>query len=525
MERKAFGIDLGTTYSAIAVYEDGGPRLLPNIDGADTTPSVLFFNGVTASGDDEIIVGQEAKNYAASEPDNTVQFIKRRMGQSGQYVDYVAPSGKIYNPEMLSSFILKKLCKDASSRVDFPVKDVVITVPAYYDDARRVATRHAGTIAGLNVLAVLNEPTAAAIAFGLGREWHGRVLVYDLGGGTFDVTIMDIDGNRFRTVATDGDHALGGFNFDGRMVELILKKLGEQGITIDDEDDQTFADIRERAEKAKRILSDYESTNVRLRGVRGAVQITREEFEKATADLLMRTKVILESTMEAAETGWNGIDQLLVIGGSTKMPMVKRMLKEISGMETAYQADPDTAVAEGAAIFAGTFDLESGDGHDARDSDRHPSVGRDGEEGIAGISIRDVTSQSLGVITVDEFTRKRQNTIVIPHNTPIPARCSKVVYTLENNQTQVLIQVTEGNDEDVEYVNVIGSSTLTLPAYPKGSPMEVIYAYDPDQTIYIEVIDRVANRSMGTFEIDRSSNMSDHDIRDARELVGRACLE
>ena len=525
MERKAFGIDLGTTYSAIAVYEDGAPHLLPNSDGDDTTPSVLFSNGVTASGDDEIIVGQEAKNYAASEPDNIVQFIKRKMGQSGPLVDYVAPSGKTYNPEMLSSFILKKLCKDASSHVNFPVKDVVITVPAYFDDARRVATRQAGTIAGLNVLAVLNEPTAAAIAFGLGREWRGRVLVYDLGGGTFDVTIMDIDGNHFRTVATDGDHALGGFNFDGRMVELILEKLGKQGITIDDDNDQAFAEIRERAERAKRILSDNESTNVRLRGIRGAVQITREEFEKATADLLMRTKVILEGTLEAAGTSWNGIDQLLVIGGSTKMPMVKRMLEEISGMETAYRADPDTAVAEGAAIFAGTFDLESGDGRDARDNDGHPAVGGDDEKGIASIIIRDVTSQSLGVITVDEFTRKRQNTIVIPHNTLIPARCSKVVYTLENNQTQVLIQVTEGNDESVEYVNIIGSSTLTLPAYPKGSPMEVIYAYDPDQTIYIEVIDKVANRSMGTFEIDRSSNMSDRDVRDAYELVGRACLE
>ena len=224
MEKKAYGIDLGTTYSAIAVYEQFEPHILKNSEGMETTPSVLFFAGVTSTGDDDLLVGQEAKNSAETEPDNVVQFIKRKMGRSGPAVNFTAPSGKVYTPEMLSGFILRKLAKDAS-QYEGSVEDVVITVPAYFDDARRTATKQAGLIAGLNVLAVLNEPTAAAIAYGLGKNTSARVLVYDLGGGTFDVTIMDIDGNHFETLATGGDSMLGGYNFDGCLSELIIKSF------------------------------------------------------------------------------------------------------------------------------------------------------------------------------------------------------------------------------------------------------------------------------------------------------------
>ena len=330
MERKAFGIDLGTTYSAIAVCEDGETQILKNAEGMENTPSVIFFTGVTSTGEDDLLVGQEAKNSAETEPNNVVQFIKRKMGQSGPAVNFKAPSGKTYTPEMLSSFILRKVCQDAEQYVgEGEIKDVVITVPAYFDDARRTATKQAGAIASLNVLAVINEPTAAAIAYGFGKDTNARVLVYDLGGGTFDVTIMDIKGGHFDALATGGDSQLGGFNFDGRLSELIQKKLTEQGAVLDDDNDLLFAEIREKAERAKRMLTDKEVARLRLKGIKQPVEITREEFEEATADLLERTRVKLEQVMAEKSVTWEEIDELLVIGwlrGRLSLPVPLRSM-------------------------------------------------------------------------------------------------------------------------------------------------------------------------------------------------------
>lgn len=512
MEKKACGIDLGTTYSAIAVYDQFEPRILKNAEGMETTPSVLFFAGVTSEGEDDLLAGQEAKNAAETEPDHVVQFIKRKMGQSGPAVNFTSPAGKVYTPEMLSGFILRKLAKDAAEYVG-EVKDVVITVPAYFDDARRTATRQAGVIAGLNVLAVINEPTAAAIAYGLGKNTSARVLVYDLGGGTFDVTIMDIEGNHFNTLATGGDSMLGGYNFDGRMSELIQKKLQEQGVELDDEDDQMFAQIRERAERAKRMLSDKELVRVRLKGIRQAVEITRSEFEEATADLLKRTQVKLEQVMASKEIAWDDIDELLVVGGSTRMPMVRRMLESVSGKKVTYKVDPDTAVAAGAAIFASTFT-----------DDPEKDVRKPEGNAASQITISDVTSQSLGVVLVDDAGRP-YNQVIIKNNTKIPARCSQIAETVVDDQTRLLVQVTEGNDSELEYVKIVGKSELAIPPYPKGAPVEIIYAYDPDQIVTIEVIDKTAGRSLGMFEVDRSSNMDEKQVAMAAQVVGKASVE
>lgn len=518
MKRKAYGIDLGTTYSAIALYDQDEVQILKNAEGMETTPSVLFFTGVTSTGEDDLLVGQEAKNAAETEPDNVVQFVKRKMGQSGPAVNFKAPSGKEYTPEMLSGFILRKLCQDAGQYAeDGEVKDVVITVPAYFDDARRTATRQAGQIAGLNVLAVINEPTAAAIAYGFGKDTHARVLVYDLGGGTFDVTIMDIDGKHFETLATGGDSMLGGFNFDGRLSELIQKKLEAQGVVLDEDDDALFAQIREKAERSKRILSDKEIVRVRLRGIREVAEITRKEFEQATADLLRRTQVKLEQVMAEKHISWEEIDELLVVGGSTRMPMVKKMLESLSGKPVAYKADPDTAVASGAAIFAATFGTdETGKSQDVRTGTSSDMASQ--------IVISDVTSQSLGVVLVDDYDRP-YNQVIIAHNTKIPAQCSQEAYTVTDNQTRLLVQVTEGNDQELEYVKIVGKSMLQIPPYPKGAPIKIIYAYDPDQIVTIEVIDMTANRSLGTFEVDRTSNLSADQVAMAAEVVGQSNVE
>lgn len=523
MDNKIFGIDLGTTNSAIAVFEHDEARILKNTDGYETTPSAVFFTGVDSSGADELLVGIQAKNSAATAPSNVVQFVKRLMGNQGAAYNFTAPSGKEYTPEMISALILKKVCQDAEQYVGGgTVKDVVITVPAYFDDARRIATKQAGKIAGLNVLRVINEPTAAAIAFGLDTNENGKVLVYDLGGGTFDVTVMDINGGNYDVIATGGDSQLGGINFDQKLISIILRQLQEQGCEVDDEDDALMADIREKAEKTKIQLSNVETARpvFTINGSTYRIEITREVFEKEAETLMQRTQLLLEDVLKEKNLTWSDINHLLVVGGSARMPMVKKLLERISGKQVTYKVDPDTAVAQGAAIFASTLSTSS-EGIDPSDITAGERNGI-----VADLVISDVTSQSLGVITVDpdDYSRK-VNTIIIPHNTKIPTKKSEIVSTVYDNQTEIKVEVTEGNDSDVEYVRVIGSSVLSMPSYPKGSPVEIIYAYDPDQVIYIEVVDKVTNKSLGTFEIERTSNLSDKEVVNATGIVKCATVD
>ncbi len=518
MERKVYGIDLGTTNSAIALNDGDDVKIIKNTDGYETTPSVVFFTGgVNDAGEDETLVGIQAKNSAAMAPDSVVQFIKRFMGET---YAFRAPSGKEYTPEMVSAFVLRKLCQGVEQyEGEGAVKDVVITVPAYFDDARRTATKQAGKIAGLNVLRVLNEPTAAAIAFGLDINQNGKALVYDLGGGTFDVTIMEIKDKTFDVIATGGDSELGGLDFDNVLMKLIREKLEEQGCTIDDEDEALLADIQEKAEKAKLQLSGVECAKIpfAINGQTYRVEITKECFEKAAESLMQRTQFLLEEVLEKKNISYQDIDHVLAVGGSTRMPMVKNQLKKLFNQEIKYRVDPDTAVARGAAIFASS--LSSGATDEGATSSAATS-------NTSGITILDVTSQSLGVLTVDSSNNnKRVNTIIIPHNTKIPAKCSEVCRTVVDNQTAIKLEVTEGDDPDVEYVRVIGSSTLSIPPYPKGSPVEIIYAYDPDQTIFVEVVDKVAGKSLGTFEIERTANLSDEQVKNATSIVSNASVD
>lgn len=519
---KVYGIDLGTTNSAIAVLENDEAKILKNTDGYEITPSVIFFTGEDSAGEDETLVGAQAKNAAATSPGNVVQFVKRKMGYQGDAYNFTSPSGKEYTPEMLSALILRKVCQGAEQfEGEGSVKDVVITVPAYFDDARRTATKQAGRIAGLNVLRVINEPTAAAISFGLDLSEKGKVLVYDLGGGTFDVTVMDINGGNFDVIATGGDSQLGGVNFDQKIMELIVNKLKDQGCTVDDENDVVMADIREKAEKAKLQLSSVERAKAVFTIDENTyrIEVTRDEFETEALPLMQRTRLLLEDVMKEKNLSWDDIDQLLAVGGSTRMPMVKKMLEEISGKEVTYKVDPDTAVAKGAAIFGSTLN--------AAEAIEEGSTQLALFSGVANkISISDVTSQSLGVVTIDGHDlNKKVNTIIIPRNTKIPTKKSEIVYTVVDNQTSVLIEVTEGNDPELEYVRVIGSSVLTMPPYPENSPIEVIYAYDPDQTIFIEVVDKVANKSLGTFEIERKNNLSDDQVENAISVVRNATVD
>jgi molecular chaperone DnaK len=498
---RAVGIDLGTTYSAVAVLrETGEPEILPNRDGEDITPSVVLMQAV---GDgDEPLVGTMAKHSAASAPDDVVQFVKRHMGDPSWRFD--STSGGSYTAEEVSAIILKRLKEDAELALGEPVVDAVITVPAYFDDARRTATKHAGKIAGLNVLRVLNEPTAAALSFGLDTSAEGTVLVYDLGGGTFDVTLMRISNGEFEVLGTDGDRNLGGFDFDNRLIEYLAQKVEADGGPDLLGDPAQVAVLREKAEMAKRSLTTVATTTVHVsaEGKPYRVQVERVEFERMTADLLRRTEDLTEMVLEEAGLTWPQVDHVLLVGGSTRMPMVRALVERLAGKQADRSVHPDEAVALGAAIQAAVEQSASA-GADLALLDGKPLV------------VADVTSQSLGVITVGDDLRTKLNTIVIPRNTKIPSKLSQDLQTIRDNQTALDVEVTQGDDTNPDYVVVVGSKTLPIPPYPAGAPVRVSYAYDIDQTIFVELTDLTTNQLLGTFEVDRLANLSDEQLNAA----------
>lgn len=502
---RAIGIDLGTTYSAVAILRDTGePEVLANRDGENITPSVVLFQSF--EGSDEPLVGTMAKHSAASAPEDVVQFVKRNLGDAAWR--FTSTTGASYGAEEISAIILRRLKEDAELALGTAVTDAVITVPAYFDDARRTATRHAGKIAGLNVLRVLNEPTAAALSFGLDTSAEGVVLVFDLGGGTFDVTVMRIASGEFDVLATDGDRNLGGFDFDNRLIEYIAGQVEEQGGPDLLDDNAHVVALREKAEMAKRSLTTVTTTTVHVSadGRPYRIVIERGEFERITADLLSRTRDLTEQVLAEAGVSWHQVDHVLLVGGSTRMPMVRALVERLAGRPADRSVHPDEAVALGAAIQAAMEDSAT--------------MGADIDlfDGSAP-SIADVTSQSLGVLQVDSDTGRDVNTIVIPRNSKIPAKLSADGYTVVDNQTAIHVQVTEGDDTNPEYVVEIGSKDIPIPPYPKGAAVRVTYAYDIDQTVFVEITDLTANRSLGTFTLDRLANLTDDEVQTAARKV------
>ena len=502
---KVVGIDLGTTYSAVAyVNTMGKPEIITNREGERITPSVVLFQGESP------LVGSMAKRSAPTAPDDVVQFVKRQMGDPTWR--FVTSGDASYSAEQVSSIILKRLKEDAEMALGDAVTDAVITVPAYFDDARRKATMDAGTIAGLNVLRVLNEPTAAALAFGLDHDVAGTVLVYDLGGGTFDVTIMHIADGTFDVKATIGDRNLGGFDWDNELMDHINNEVIAQGGPDLFDDDGYTADLRDKAEMAKRTLTTMAETKVFISAGGGTytIPVTRAKFEELTAGLLRRTQDLVETALEDASMNWGDIDRMLLVGGSTRMPMVPDLMKGLLGKDFEHSVNPDEAVALGAAIQAA---LES------------PAAGGamvpiDSAQGGA-IVVRDVTALGLGTIAIDTETNRERNFVLVPHNSKIPAKGRERFYTVSENQVKVNVQVTEGDDEDPNYVKVVGDSTLSLPPYPQGSPIDVAIAYDIDGIIFAEVFDGVTGEKIGDMEIARESNLDTEQVQQmANEMKG-----
>lgn len=512
----AIGIDLGTTNSATAVVDPTGvPRILRNRDGGNTTPSVVLLQDYGAG--DEPLVGTQAKQHASRVGSDVAQHVKRYMGDPTWRFD--SASGASYTSEEISAIILRRLKEDVELQMGVPVTDAVITVPAYFDDARRLATRHAGEIAGLNVLSVLNEPTAAALAYGVSTQGNTNetVLVYDLGGGTFDVTILKVSGGDFTVLATDGDRRLGGYDFDSELQLMIDERIRAQGGPSCLDDLDTLNVVREQAEQIKKALSTAATAGalITVGGASYRVIIERSEFEQRIERLLNRTRDLVIDTLESAQLGWADISRVLLVGGSTRVPAVRAMLKDLTGKEPDTSINPDEAVALGAAVQAALLAPET-----------QETVGylggRSAVEGYIGapVHVQDVTSQGLGILVYKRGTDEEYNMIIIPRNTPLPAKNTRGVATRYEYQESARYCVTQGDDRDPEFVVVVGESTLDLPPYPKGAPFDVTYSYDLEQIVHVEVTDRTTGLQLGTFEIERVSNLKKSQVEEAKKRIG-----
>lgn len=502
-EKTIFGIDLGTTMSCIAqVDEYQRPSVIPNAEGDLTTPSVVQFNG------SERIVGKEARNSAALYPESTVQMIKREMGKSGYIFEY---EGATYTPQEISSYILRKVAQDAALFTGKDVTDVVITCPAYFGIAEREATAEAGQIAGLNVRSIINEPTAAAIAYGLHEADDQVVLVYDLGGGTFDVSIIEIKDGNITVICTDGDHFLGGRNWDEAIVTYLAEMWQEEiGSAADPLDSlETLEDLFLKAQTAKHTLSQREQTDVRVahEGEIARVTVTRDKFDSLTEHLLTRTIELTRQALGvAANRGYSVMDAFLLVGGATRMPQVTRRLQAEFDVEPRL-FEPDLAVAKGAAIYGQKLGLdeeiririaeqlgvekvedvevvpvqvvEAAQEEVAREA----GLQLDTVKGLAGKTIRNVASRSFGVIAWHPGQQKEVVSNLIVRNSQVPADATRQYGTKEAGQPSVLIRIVENMsyDEitDPDDSRDIGQAELALPpGLHAGSPLEVTFQLD-----------------------------------------------
>ena len=481
---KTIGIDLGTTNSVVAVMEGGKPTVIANAEGSRTTPSIVGF-----SKNGERLVGQLAKRQAILNPDKTIASIKRHMGE-----DYkVNIDGKDYTPQEISAMILRKLADDASNYLGEKVTSAVITVPAYFNDAQRQATKDAGKIAGLDVLRIVNEPTAAALAYGLEKEKSEKVLVFDLGGGTFDVSILEIGDGVHEVLSTSGDTHLGGDDFDQKIMDWICDEFKKQeGIDLRG-DKQAMQRVKEAAEKAKCELSSVMETNINLPFITADangpkhldLSLTRAKFEDLSRDLLNRCKTPVENALKDAGITKNDINEVVLVGGSTRIPAVQQLVKEYTGKEPNQSVNPDEVVAVGAAVQAGVLAGE-----------------------VKDIVLLDVTPLTLGIETLGGVM-----TPLVPRNTTIPVSKSQVFSTAENNQTAVDIHVLQGERPMSRDNKSLGMFRLDgIPPAMRGLPqIEVTFDIDANGIVNVSAKDKATNKEQ-KITITNSSNLSEADI-------------
>ena len=481
---KIIGIDLGTTNSCVAVFEGGEPQVIANAEGARTTPSIVGFSKTG-----ERLVGQVAKRQAVMNPDRTVISIKREMGTNFK----VAIDDKNYTPQEISAMILQKLKADAESYLGTTVTEAVITVPAYFSDAQRQATKDAGKIAGLEVKRIINEPTAAALAYGMDKEKEQKIMVYDLGGGTFDVSILEIGDGVIEVLATNGDTRLGGDDFDEKIMNYMADTFkAENGIDLR-ADKMALQRLKEAAEKAKIELSGVASTNINLpfitAGAAGPLHfdmtLTKAKFDELTADLVDRTMTPVKKALSDAGLSVNQIDKVLLVGGSTRIPAVQEAVKKFIGKEPFKGINPDECVAIGAAIQGGVLS------NDVKD-----------------ILLLDVTPLSLGIETLGGVCNR-----IIERNTTIPVRKSQIYSTAADNQTSVEIHILQGEREMAAGNTTLGRFILDgIPAAPRGVPqIEVTFDIDANGIVNVSAQDKGTGKEQH-ITITSSTNMSQEDI-------------
>ncbi|MDD3242171.1 MAG: molecular chaperone DnaK [Eubacteriales bacterium] len=481
---KIIGIDLGTTNSCVAVLEGGEPVVIPNAEGARTTPSVVAFSKTG-----ERMVGQVAKRQAITNPDRTISSIKREMGTSHK----VTIDGKGYTPQEISAFILMKLKADAEAYLGETVSQAIITVPAYFSDSQRQATKDAGKIAGLEVLRIINEPTAASLAYGLDKDESHKILVYDLGGGTFDVSILEIGDGVFEVLATAGDTHLGGDDFDQKLIDYMAAEFQkENGIDLRN-DKMALQRLKEAAEKAKIELSGVMQSNVNLPFITADatgpkhldMTITRAKFDELTADLVQRTVDPTRKAMKDAGVSGSDIDRVVLVGGSSRIPAVQEAVKKMTGKDPYKQINPDECVAIGAAIQGGVLGGE-----------------------VKDVLLLDVTPLSLGLETLGGVFTK-----LIERNTTIPTKKSQIFSTAADNQTQVEIHVLQGEREMAAGNKTLGRFSLDgIAPAPRGMPqIEVTFDIDANGIVHVSAKDLGTGKEQHV-TITASTNLSDSDI-------------
>ena len=481
---KIIGIDLGTTNSCVAVMEGGEAVVIPNAEGGRTTPSVVGFSKTG-----ERLVGQVAKRQAVTNPDKTIISIKREMGNSTK----VQIDDKSYSPQEISAMILQKLKADAESYLGEPVTHAVITVPAYFNDAQRQATKDAGKIAGLEVQRIINEPTAAALAYGLDKDNDQKIMVYDLGGGTFDVSILELGDGIFEVLATNGNNKLGGDDFDQRIIDFMAAEFAkENGIDLK-ADKMALQRLKEAAEKAKIELSGVTSTNINLPFITADatgpkhldMTLTRAKFDELTYDLVEATMEPTKKAMADAGLSASDIDKVLLVGGSSRIPAVQEAVKNITGKEPHKGINPDECVASGAAIQGGVL---SGD--------------------VSGIVLLDVTPLSLGLETLGGVFTK-----LIDRNTTIPAKKSQIFSTAADGQTSVEIHVLQGEREFAADNKTLGRFHLDgIPSAPRGVPqIEVTFDIDANGIVHVSAKDMGTGHEQN-ITITANTNLSDEEI-------------